>query len=183
MLETLKQLTISLQKENLTWAVGGSLMLTLRGIDHNPNDIDLLVSERDAASVKKILNSLAREIDLTSSSLIFSSTHFAKYSLGDIGIDLMSNFGVKHSEGLYVCPFDQSSITTHVSLQNTAVPLCALEEWYVLYSLMPNRQSKVNGIEEHFLKHGIENPKLLQKALEQPLPTSLQNRIKTWILR
>lgn len=169
--DTLLKITGQLNKHNMKWAVGGSLMLSLRGLETTPNDIDLLVSESDASILIQVLETLGTELPSKSSHPHLFSTHFFQFHVNGVGVDVMSNFGVKHETGMYVSPLNMETS------KQLPYPLSSLEDWYVLYLLMPNRKSKAALIEDYFYKHGVSKPSLLKQALTQPLPPLATNRI------
>jgi hypothetical protein len=55
------------------------------------------------------------------------------------------------------------------------IPLSALEDWFVLYSLMPspNKQAKAKQIKQHLLANPIEHPELLRRLIQLSLPQTL----------
>lgn len=59
------------------------------------------------------------------------------------------------------------------------IPFTSLEDWYVIYQLIPNREAKVNMIEKHLLSNGIKNTFLLHRAMKGCLPIQVRNRIKS----
>lgn len=168
---TLLKITEQLNKYNIKWAVGGSLMLSIRGLETTPNDIDLLVSESDAPILIQVLETLGTKLSSKSSHPHLFSTHFSQFHVNGVGVDVMSNFGVKHETGMYVSPLNVETS------EQLPYPLSSLEDWYVLYLLMPNRESKAALIEDYFYKHGVSKPSLLKQALTQPLPPLATNRI------
>ncbi|MFK3938548.1 nucleotidyltransferase domain-containing protein [Alkalihalobacillus sp. NPDC078783] len=172
MQDTLLKITEHLNSHNITWAVGGSLMLSIRGLETTPNDIDLLVTESDAPKLIQVLETIGPKQQPKSSHPHLFSSYFSQFHIDEIGIDVMANFGVKHEKGMYVSPL-------HVeALEQSPFPLSSLEDWYVLYLLMPNRESKVTLIEDYFQKHGVSKSYLLKQALTQSLPSSVINRIE-----
>ena len=46
----------ALNKENVTWVVGASLLLYLKGIVNDFHDIDILVLEEDVPKVKQVFS-------------------------------------------------------------------------------------------------------------------------------
>ncbi|MEK4564370.1 hypothetical protein MKX54_06840 [Alkalihalobacillus sp. FSL R5-0424] len=168
---TLLKITEQLNNHNITWAVGGSLMLSIRGLETTPNDIDLLVTESDEPRLLQVLETLGTKQPPKSSHPHLFSTYFSQFRINGIGVDVMANFGVKHETGMYVSPL-------HIEIsERFPCPLSSLEDWYVLYLLMSNRESKALLIEDYFQKHGVLQPTLLQNALTQPLPPSIIDRI------
>ncbi|TSB45734.1 nucleotidyltransferase domain-containing protein [Alkalicoccobacillus porphyridii] len=177
MLSLLSKLQNAFDEMNVTWAVGGSLMLQLRGLSTIPNDIDLLVTEEDAPKLIQQLNSIGTPLEMPKKQTVLTSSTFAKYDFDGVGVDVMVNFGVKHEKGTYICLLDHDSISDNPMTSGHAYPLSALEDWYVLYLLMPNRESKVALIEKHFMKEGIRKPHLFERALRQPLPEHVELKI------
>ena len=57
-LNVLYKIADLLNKEHISWAVGASLLLYLKGIVHEFNDIDIMVTESDVFRLKEILLSL-----------------------------------------------------------------------------------------------------------------------------
>ncbi|HBJ2609223.1 hypothetical protein [Clostridium botulinum] len=53
-----------------------------------------------------------------------------------------------------------------------------MEDWYVIYQLIPNREAKVKVIESYLLLNGINNSFLLERALKRNLPIELREKIK-----
>lgn len=54
-LNVLSMIAESLNKNNITWAIGASLLLYFKGIANEFNDIDIIIDEKDVEKVKKIL--------------------------------------------------------------------------------------------------------------------------------
>ncbi len=97
----------------------------------------------------------------------YLTKHFYHYQIENTEIDVMACFKIQHSHGIYELIFDENSVVTYETLNGVNIPLTSLEDWYVLYQLMPNRDEKVDLIEAYLIKNGIKNPDLLTRALEQ----------------
>lgn len=74
-------------------------------------------------------------------------------------------------------PFDAASVASTHDFRAVLIPFAALEDWYVVYQLIPGKEHKALRIEEYLLQQGIENPHLLARALEGSLPESIRQRI------
>ncbi|QOR66150.1 hypothetical protein IM538_20645 [Cytobacillus suaedae] len=177
MLETLAYVANCINKKNITWGVGGSLLLHFHQLVKDPNDIDLLVSENHAINLIKTLNELGSAKD-ASSTYPFCTTYFSTSIVNTTEIDVMGGFCIQHPVGKYKLTFDEESVVDSITINKNKVPLTALEDWYVLYQLMPNKQEKVTLLEDYFSKNGIKHPFLLEKALQQPLPVSIREKIE-----
>jgi hypothetical protein len=177
LLKTLSFVSGKLSSKNITWGVGGSLLLSFYQIIDKPNDIDILVDEVHATKLNKILSSIGESKEALSTEP-FCTTYFSKYRINGIDFDVMGGFAIQHDEGIYKISFQQDSILTYKNINGTDIPLCSLEDWYVLYWLIPNKQEKAMLIEKYFKANGIAYPYLLTEALKQPLPLEVKERIK-----
>ncbi|GGP12217.1 hypothetical protein [Oceanobacillus neutriphilus] len=176
MLHALAKTADILNEKNIVWGLGGSLMLHMHGMIDSPNDIDLLVSEIHAPLAEKVLDNLGERKEAVHSPP-FKTAFFAKYRVKNTPVDLMGGYSIIHEEGTYKLAFEKNNIVDSTSFNGKTIYLSSLEDWYVLYSLMPNRKEKVELIEQHFKENGIAHPDLLLKALKQPLPGEVKNKI------
>ena len=71
-------------------------------------------------------------------------------------------------EGLYLVASDNE----------IDIPFTSLEDWYIIYQLIPNREFKVNLIEKYLTLNGIENPDLFKRALRGNLPLEIRSKIE-----
>lgn len=176
MLDTLAFLAKEMNKRNITWGLGGSLLLHFHQLVDHPNDIDLLVDEKHAIDLIEIIHSLGEPIEAVSKSPFFT-TYFAKSKVNTTEIDIMGGFCIQHSEGMYKLLFDEKSITDFVKVDDIDIPMAALEDWYILYQLIPNKQDKVDVLDSYFRKNGIKHPVILERALKQPLPINIKEKV------
>lgn len=80
-------------------------------------------------------------------------------------------------------PFAAASVASTRDFRGVPIPFAALEDWYVVYQLIPGKEHKALRIEEHFLQNGIENPHLLKRALESCLPEAVRQRISALLVK
>ncbi|WP_228409469.1 nucleotidyltransferase domain-containing protein [Radiobacillus deserti] len=177
MLKTLSFIANRLSDRNITWGVGGSLLLSFYKIIDKPNDIDILVDEANAAKINEIMSSIGKPKEALSSNP-FRTIYFSKYSINDIDIDVMGGLAIQHDEGIYKISFQQESIVAHKKINGVDIPLCSLEDWYILYWLIPNKQEKALLIEKYLEVNGVTYPQLLIEALRQPLPLEVKERVE-----
>jgi hypothetical protein len=169
MINTLCQIGEKINNENLLWGVGASLLLNQYGLIEKPNDIDLMVSLEDIDRTDTILKGIGERKEKDRKPC-YSTRVFYEYVINSIDIDVMAGFGILHNKGVYEYPFSQESITEHKIINGVRIPFTSLEDWYVFYQLMPNRESKVKLIENYLLSNGIKHPALLELALARNLP-------------
>jgi hypothetical protein len=167
---------VNKKNNKIIWGVGGSLLLNFHKLIDHPNDIDILVDENDAAHFNEIISPMAenKEVKLSNP---FCTTYFSKYCMNNVDIDIMGGFAIQHNEGVYKLSLKEESIVDHRKINGVEVPLCALEDWYILYCLIPNKQEKVFLIENHFKTNGVKYSRLLEEALKQPLPFEVKDSV------
>lgn len=151
-LSVLWNLSSLLDGVNARWAVGGSLMLTLRGVTDVFHDIDVVVALEDMPKCEATLERQCSRLPVKPSSDVYATDRFCSFRLGDMDVDLMGGFALRHEKGVYRYPFESAGGDPTL-LGSRRIPLCPLEDWYLLYQLMPNRESKVRMIEAYFHAH------------------------------
>lgn len=177
MFNTLTYIGEQLNELDIVWGVGASLLLNHYGLVDKPNDIDILVHIEDVAKVDALLQNIGqkkiRDINTT-----YSTKYFYKYIVNGIDIDVMAGLIINHFEGAYEYMFDTQSISELCKINNITIPFTALEDWFVLYQLIPNRDEKVKLIQGYLMSNGVKNPFLLNRALDGNLPAQVRNKIQ-----
>ncbi|MHA6250637.1 nucleotidyltransferase family protein [Oceanobacillus sp. CAU 1775] len=177
MLKTLAFIAEELNEHKITWGVGGSLLLNFYKLIDKPNDIDILVDEADAARLNKIMLSIGSACEATSIRP-FCTTYFSEYEMNKVEIDVMGGLAIQHDVGIYKLAHKQESIVASKLVNGIEIPLCSLEDWYILYWLIPNKQEKAILIEEYLMRNGVEHPRIIEDALKQPLPIEVRKRVE-----
>ncbi|WP_430786467.1 nucleotidyltransferase domain-containing protein [Virgibacillus flavescens] len=180
-LQTLALLGEELNKTNIKWAVGGSLLLLFENINTSPNDIDLLVAEKDVDQLTEILSRLGEEKQVTSKSP-FMTSYFSKYEVDSVGIDVMAGFAICHRNGIYKLPFNRDLVIRYKMVEGVYIPLSFIEDWFILYQLIPGKAYKADQIEYFFRTNGLSYPDRFQSALKQPMPPNVKKRIEKLLL-
>lgn len=165
-----------LNEEGVTWGVGASILLNKFGLIDKPNDIDLLVDLKDIEKVDAILKSIGKKKKCKETDT-YTTQYFYEYIINDIDVDVMSGLRINHNEGMFKYIFDQSSISDTKKINGVNIPFTSLEDWYIIYQLIPNREAKVNKIEKYFLTNRIKRPDLFERALKCNLPKKVIKKI------
>lgn len=180
MINTLCYIGEKLNNSDILWGVGGSILLNQFGLIEKPNDIDIFVDIKDIEKSDVILKSIGekkkQEKDNT-----YSTKYFYEYIVNGIDIDVMAGFSVNHKSGAFQYIFDHDSISEIKLINGIAIPFTSLEDWYVIYQLIPNREFKVNMIQEYLLSNKINKPFLLERALKGNLPIEVKKKIENII--
>ncbi|HWQ22154.1 MAG TPA: hypothetical protein VN478_05460 [Clostridia bacterium] len=174
--DTLLVIARALNQADVHWGVGASVLLYYHGLVDAPHDIDIMISEADADMVASILGTLGREAPGDPARSLYSTSRFLEYVVDGTDIDVMAGFAIRHDDGTYVFPFDERSVTMRKSVDGVTIPFSSLEDWYVLYQLMPGREAKVKLIEDHIRSDGIADEVLLRRALAAGLPSDVRAR-------
>jgi len=174
--EALSYIGEKLNEDGVVWAVGASILLQHYGFIDKPNDIDILVDLNDIEKVDEILKNIG-ERKVREKSDAYSTKYFYEYVVHGVDIDVMAGLSINYDNGIFEYNFDQASISEFKKLNGVNIPLTSLEDWYVIYQLIPNREVKVNMIENYLITNGIKNPDLLQRALEGDLPLEVRDKI------
>lgn len=87
----------------------------------------------------------------------------------------MADFSIRHAGGLYVYKLDPSCFT-FIERKNTRLPLTPLEDWYLLYQLMPGREARVSQIEAHLRSHGA-NAAAIGRLVAGSIPDKVRQRL------
>jgi len=175
--DTLVVIARALNQVDVHWGVGASVLLYYHGLVDAPHDIDIMISEADADVVASILGGLGREAPGDPARSLYSTSRFLEYVVEGTEVDVMAGFAIRHVGGTYVFPFDDRSVTMRKRVDGVPVPFTSLEDWYVLYQLMPGREPKVKLIEDRIRSGGIADEVLLKRALSAELPTDVRARI------
>lgn len=168
-LKTLSRVGKALQAENILFGAGGSAMLYRNGLAEDFNDIDLVVSLEDADKADAVLTSLGTRSEEKSCG-VFETAVFRSYEADGVGIDMMAGLAIRHDEGVYRYDFRNDSICDTWPVYGAMLPFCALEDWCVLYHLMPGKESKAERIREQLKSHGASHPQLLSRMLAGGVP-------------
>ena len=143
----LTQLADLLNRQKLRWAVGGSLMLYLRGVVSDFEDIDLFVTLEDAQQVIELLDQVAIPQETVPSEQ-FQTVVYKKYLMDGVFIDVMAGFKVVVSDRVMDCSLTSETQLTRLIVYNQEVPLYTLSEFRDFYTYM-NRMSKVELIDAY----------------------------------
>ena len=171
------KLTQLLNSNHINWALGGSLLLKLSGIELEVNDIDIMIHENDFESCINLLKDVSIECS-TQTSEIFRTKYYRKFKWDNIQIDCMSGMNLHISNTSFEYQFDHKD--KDIEIDPISIPLCYLEDWYILYHLMPNRENKVILLENYFMLHSF-NQLRLNKLLEHDIPYDKRIRIDDFI--
>lgn len=182
MFNTLSYIGKELNKANIVWGVGASILLNQYGLVNKPNDIDIFVALKDIGKADEILKGLGKKKSYEKTDT-YSTEYFYEYVINGIDVDVMAGFAVNHNSGVFDYIFDTSSICETKRINEVDIPFTSLEDWYVIYQLIPGREKKVKIIEHYLLVNGIKKPFLLERALMGNLPLEVKENVERLLKR
>ena len=90
-LKLLSDIADQFNKENITWNLGASCMLYLRGIVESFDDIDFMVKISDIEKVKEIMSEYAIP-DIRIPTSKYKTKYFLEYNIEGVDVDIMADF-------------------------------------------------------------------------------------------
>ncbi|MDD3573142.1 MAG: hypothetical protein PHP07_09390 [Eubacteriales bacterium] len=144
-LSVLSHIAGALNRQNIVWAVGGSLLLYLKGIAADFADIDVMVAEADAQTAKGILMSLG-DIRPAHENAKYKTRCFWQFHVSGVDLDVMAGFAIMNEGQEYYFPLIKESVVDCAVVNEVRIPLQSLKEWRQYYGLM-GRDEKVKLID------------------------------------
>ncbi|MEG1973201.1 MAG: hypothetical protein RR315_08560 [Oscillospiraceae bacterium] len=172
-LRALMKLAHALEGENILWGVGASLLLYLNGITDKFNDIDIVVAQSQAEKVDMALSEIGKKAP-ENPNASYATRHFYEYIIDGVEVDVMAGFTINTSDGSYLYDFDESSVAQRRRIGTAQIPLCFVEDWYILYCLMEHREVKTAAIERYFSQEGIAAPQRFIKEYNKLSPVMIE---------
>ena len=130
----------TLNSRNITWGLGGSLLLFIKGYKTNVNDIDIIVHSKDLKDLKEVISKY--EINEKEKTAKFLTNHFYTFNIKSINIDVMVGFVVKNEFNIFA--FREKEISTSkICIDGENIYLSSVSEWKKAYTAM-NRIDKIS---------------------------------------
>ena len=133
-LMVLSKMAAEFNRMNLIWAVGGSLLLYLKGYTDHFNDIDIMVAETDAEKMEGMLKSMGSIQPTVKGS--FETRYYRKFIVDSTEVDMVGGFAIVNSGHVYNCDLEKSQIAQYIELYEQRIPLHSIELWRKYYALM-----------------------------------------------
>ena len=102
-LMVLADIARELNKEKITWAIGASLMLYLRGIVTQFHDIDIMVAECDAERAEQAICRIGKEQPRNGTAQ-YKTRYFIEFTVDGVDVDLMAGFVIVLDGTDHECP-------------------------------------------------------------------------------
>lgn len=146
-LKILTKVAKELNANNITWAIGASLLLYFKGITDEFHDIDIMVAERDVEDIKKILLSFGR-LHPKNPNVQYKTKDFMEFEIEGIDFDIMAGFTIVNNGIEHYFPFEKKNIKEYIGIEGIDIPLQSVEDWLTYYKVM-DRTEKVKMIDNY----------------------------------
>ena len=144
-LMVLSKIAKKLNENNITWAIGASMLLYFKDITNKFNDIDIVVAEDDVESLNEIVLTFG-DILPPNPNLKYRTRHFLEFKVDGVDIDVMAGFIIVKKNQEYYFPLQHGDINDYTEINGVKIPLQSISEWRKYYELM-GRTEKVEMID------------------------------------
>jgi len=142
-IDVVTKLANLLNKEEISWAIGGSLLLSINGIDTSVRDIDIVVDEKDMESLKNLMKNSGFNYVIKGPKPPSNSSMLLSIELDGIEVEFLVGFKV----GKYQYPNGKKLVSETINKDGIDINLCHMEHWLIVYEEL-NRQEKIKLIKE-----------------------------------
>lgn len=150
-LHLLSSLAHELNAQGVTWALGASCFLYLKGIAQTFHDLDIMIDEKDVKTVEKIFLSRGEKQPDHYDKTRYGTKVFDEFVISGVDLDVMAGFSILKDGKEYRFPLKKENIVDHLSLEGEDIPVESLELWRERYALM-GREEKVAMIDRALRK-------------------------------
>ncbi|MDD2971235.1 MAG: hypothetical protein PHE02_03790 [Lachnospiraceae bacterium] len=144
-LTVLSDIAHVLNEKNIIWAIGGSLLLYLKGKTDSFHDIDIMVYEYDVYRLKELLSPMGI-LAPPNPDKQYRTRHFLEFTIDDVEVDVMAGFVIVKDGNEYDCSLLPEQIAEYSKVNGEMIPLQSMEDWRNYYELM-GRKNKVEMID------------------------------------
>ena len=145
-LNVLKQVAHTLNQAGVMWAIGGSVLLYLKGIAEKFNDIDIMMNESDIEQAKAALLKLGKKQPHNPHPQ-YQTKHFLEFQITGVDVDIIAGFTIIYQNETHYFPLMEKDIVEKVDFEGEMIPLQSIKTWRKYYQLM-GRSEKVKRIDQ-----------------------------------
>ena len=132
-IQLLLKIAHRLNEAGVEWALGASMMLYFKGITSDFHDIDLMVADRDAESVRTILSEMGESCSSDSiPNPMYRTKTFMEFRIDSVEVDVMAGFAIVKDGTVYDCALRTEQIVEQMPLGTEVIPLQSPLLWYRL---------------------------------------------------
>ena len=136
-IETLKIFVNKIKDSNIKWVLVGSTSLSIRGVDVEPHDIDILTNKEGAYKIGELLKSYVKEDIKYRESDKFKS-HFGVYYINGIKVEVMGDLSIMiDGEWSNVSDLNSNEVIKYNDIE---VPVFSLQSEYEAYIRLSRKE-------------------------------------------
>ena len=186
-LKLLDNIVREFNNHNLTWGVGCSFNLFIRGLVDDFHDFDILVANQDVETAKAIMKEMGASLVATGSNGSCNSDDYSHWQIDNCDVDLIAGFRVETFGESFYCRITADIVEmSDCAYLPFVLPIIKLEPLYILYCMMEGWQHKrkyKRMLIEEFFKHESLDKVLLKQYLTNSTGYStvapwITNRVK-----
>ncbi len=122
-IQLLLKIAHRLNEAGVEWALGASMLLYFKGITSDFHDIDLMVADRNAESVRTILSEMGESCSSDSiPNPMYRTKTFMEFRIDSIDVDVMAGFAIVKDGKLYDCALRKEQIVEQMPLGTEVIP-------------------------------------------------------------
>ncbi|MFA5075180.1 MAG: hypothetical protein WC436_03705 [Candidatus Babeliales bacterium] len=150
----LKLIAQKLSNQNINWVIITSCGLALKGINFQPNDIDILTDESGILSINKILKNYESQPISSAPSEIFNSL-INKFLINNCEVEVFCDFKIKsRTDNKWNNTNSMLQQPDIIEIENLKIPVLPLFKSLELYKLMGREKDIIKAIKiEKFIMH------------------------------
>lgn len=136
-----------LNRHKIEWGFGGSCLLYFIGIPVTPRDLDVVIRYSDVEAARAaLLADGAVLLEERPSNNQYLTRKFYTFQWGDMEVDLMAAPGIRRGDRIFEMDFDGKGPWKTVTFGGETIKLSDPADWLAYYSLMENRQLRVEQL-------------------------------------
>lgn len=169
-------------EEKVRYVVGGSYLLRHYQLEEVVHDLDLVIHPKDIFKALQIMDSMGERLE-TQNNPMYESTHFHKYDVDGVSVDIISDLIINYKDFQYHYVLDGTKPHESILVNGVKVFLADVEDWYVIYLFIGNRKQKVERLEKYIIEKGTLSQSILHPMLDKSIPEEFKQKIKNLFKR
>lgn len=174
--EVLVKIAKKFNEKSLLWGVGASKLMEKYDIGIS-EDIDFFVAKKHLDDAVKILSDIGEKIDIPFNANFLAKSSYL-FKVDDVLVKVISGLNIRHNTGIYRYSFNTSSIDIKEEINEEIINYMALEDWFIIYQMIPGKVDCSKSILEYFKQKENINTSYLEKALKKALPKTTRNLLE-----
>lgn len=173
----LQRIATEFSNHELTWALGGPVLLGIQGVFDAVEPIGIMITSQGVKKADEILCDMGeKQPRIPASGYI--SQFFHVYIIDGVQFSLICGMAVRNKGYLFSYNFNKDAIVNMAKIGDVYVPCTSLEDWWILYQMIPHREDLFDIIDRYFHSNGMVYQNRFQIMKTQPLPPSILVRIQ-----